>query len=336
VVATTVPASLGFASISLTPAGLRLTGTATLGGDQGVACLEASVDPATLALLRIIEPRCDDPALAGKPVMPVQYGLRSQPNDAVVRIARIDSSNGRIEVGPVLMTYGNYSDTHLESAYGPGSLWLYASASTKGPMVLRVSEATGQVVQATRIPDLDRPVIAADAAGLYLAPAANSLGNFGDGIIYHLGIGARSVAAVDRSPGFHGFVSWMTGQGEDLWADICPRQGSRPCEIARFNGERSLRAFQVSDRGLTGWWVAGDASSGFYSSVVPRNVPAPSTTSWRIVRIDPSSGAVAVVATIDLPLYWTGSGEATVDGHALFVLTPPEQSSNGELYRVAL
>jgi hypothetical protein len=71
-------------------------------------------------------------------------------------------------VGPVVMAINALSDTHLVTAYGPESMWLYAAITTTGPKVLRVSDATGTVVQSIRMPELSHAVGVADRGGLWI------------------------------------------------------------------------------------------------------------------------------------------------------------------------
>lgn len=344
----TIPSNLDFSSIASTPKALVLSGTATLDGDQGVNCLTATVNPTTLALSGIVEPKCDTPRLSGKSIVAVQTESRTM--EATVRIARL-SSSGHIELGPVLLTYEVLSDTHLETAYASGSLWLYAPNTPSGGRAIRVSEATGQVLQDTPVsPAMDRPVIAANSDGLYLAPTFNTgfLTRSGtaneNGIIYHIGIGASGVKVFDPAPGsqFTGFVSWMTGSRDSLWADICQRQaGTVACAITRFNGMNTTPVFQVSDHDLTGNWVVGNKTQGFYSTVSPSNSIGETTTGDMIIRIDPATGAVQTIASVTVPTYWQGnyrdgSSEVILFDRSLFLLVPPGSDTPGTLYRIPL
>ena len=342
-----IPSNLDLTAIHSSPSGLVLSGTATLDGDQGVSCLTARANPRTLALSGIVEPPCDSPALAGHSIAAVQEQSRTMV--ATVRIARL-SPAGHIDLGPVVVTYSVASDTHLESVYAPGSLWLYAPTTPTGGRALRISEATGRVVQDTLVsPALDRPIIAANANGLYLAPDAET-GFLGrprqpneNGIIYHIGIGAPAAEVFDAasSTQFSGYVSWITAGGNGLWADICQRPGHRSCAITRFNGPSPKPVFQVSDRSLTGYWIVGTPSEGFYTATQPRGAPAQTSIDDNVVRVDPSTGAVKVIATVTAPEFWqgnfySGSAEAALFGRSLYLLVPPTNQANGTLYRVPL
>ena len=307
----------------------------------------ARANATTLALSRIVEPLCDSPLLSGHVVAAVQDEARTMV--ASVRIAHL-SPTGQIELGPVVVTYGVASDTHLESVYAAGSLWLYAPNTPKGGQALRISEATGQVLQDTPVsPAMDRPVIAANANGLYLAPDPET-GFLGrgrqpneNGIIYHVGIGAAGVQVFDASPHnpFLGYVSWITGYANSLWAEICRRPGQGVCTIVRFNGSSPKPVFQVSDRNLTGFWVIGTPSEGFYTVTQPRGAADRTSFNDDIVRVDPSTGAVKIITSVTVPEFWQGNlysgvAEAAVSGRSLYVLVPPGNETPGTLSRIPL
>jgi len=263
-----------------------------------------------------------------------------------VRIAHL-SPTGQVAVGPVVVRYEEASDTHLESVYAAGSLWLYAPDTSSGRgRALRISATTGQVLQDTPVsPAMDRPVIGANANGLYLAPNPETgfLGSAQspneNGIIYHVGIGASSVQIFD-APGkqFHGYVNWIAGDGNSLWADICHRPVAARCMITRFNGSSPKPVFRTSDRNLTAFWVVGGATQGIYSVALPGGR---TSSSGDVIRIDPATGAVKVITTVPLSEFWQGywyggSTEAALYGRSLYLLSPPSNQTAGTLYRVRL
>jgi hypothetical protein len=270
-----------------------------------------------------------------------------------VRIAR-RTATGRVEVGPVIVTYTEYSDTHLESVRSSGSLWLYAPNTPTGARALRISEATGQVLQDTPVsPAMDRPIIAANGSGLFLAPTSNT-GFLGparapneNGIIYRVGIGASAVQVFDASSGtaqFPGYVSWITGDGSSIWADICRRGVTAGCDVTRFDGLSPTPVFQVSDHDMTGSWVVGNAVQGFYGVVRASNDGYQETVKEQVVRIDPATGVVRPIATVSVPAFWQGNDTQGANSAALFdralylLVAPGYNASNppGELYRIAL
>ena len=69
--------------------------------------------------------------------------------------------------------------------------------TTHGSELLRISPTTGSVLQTVNMPPIDRPLIATNADGFWLAPATNSSGHG----LYHLGPGMTRPAFVwPRSP----------------------------------------------------------------------------------------------------------------------------------------
>jgi hypothetical protein len=343
----TYPATFQFSGVSVSTKGLGLYGTSTVAGNQGVACLEAHVNPTTLTLSDIFEPRCDDPRITGHGVVPVE-ATTERGNFISVRVARLDSATGRIQVGPVLGTDEDASDTRPLWAYGPGSLWLYLTAPKGSPNtgeVLRVSDVTGRLLQATPVaPDLYRPVLAANADGLYLSPAGN--GSFQAGpttenaAIFHVGIGATKTTVYYRWPTsqFTGFADWMGASGDQLWADICPRP-SLKCLLAVFRGPSNQPAVLAPEPNLEGWAV-GNPSGGLFSALAPRNEVSPVPVPTTIVRIGPSTGALHKLATIGLPAYWSflgsdGNPGVALYGGALYVLgSSADSGSPSTLYRI--
>jgi hypothetical protein len=338
----TYPAAFQFSGISVSARGLGLYGTATVAGNQGIDCLEADVDPVTLALSDVSEPRCEDPRSYGEPVVPVEATV-DRGNYISVRVARFDPATGYMAVGPVLGTDEDASDTRPQWVYGSGSLWLYLAAPKGSPHAgeaLRVSEATGQLVQEARVsPTLYRPVMAADANGLYLSPAVN--GNFEAGrrtanaVIFQVSTGATASDVFYRwtSPQFYGFADWMTGDGDQLSADVCQRpEPSVKCVLAVFQGTNDHPVVLAPEPYLDGWAV-GNPITGFFSSLVPANEessPVPTT----IVRIDPSTGTVHRLASVVLPAYWgflepDGNPDAALYGGDLYLLSPSGSNLSG-------
>jgi len=62
-----------------------------------------------------------------------------------VRIGVRDRETKAVRVGPVVLAINALSDSRLVVAYGPGSMWLYAAITTRGPLAVRVSQATGVI-----------------------------------------------------------------------------------------------------------------------------------------------------------------------------------------------
>lgn len=346
-----LPANLYFTSIAIGGQNLVLSGTATQDGDQGIACVMANVELTNLSVTNLLELRCGDPRLYAAPIVAVeQYSSSMQES---VRIARIDPITGHLDVGSVVVTYTQLSDSHLEIAQAPGCLWLYAPVTSKGAQALRISDATGAVLQDTVIsPAMDRPAIVANANGLFLAQAGNSgfLGSSQQNtstVIFRLGVGANQVEPFDVPSGstFQGFISWMIGSGNSLWADVCQRPiGAIACKITRFDGITGTPVFATTDSEGNGGsgWVVGNGATGLYSTMP---VGSAESTSYRVVRIDPNNGSVSTLATVMLSHFYNGNYEdgaqsAVVFDGALYLLAQPTGPAGGllpgRLYRIAL
>ena len=103
------------------------------------------------------------------------YPKGSGPRTSDVRFAHLDSSTRIIDVGPVLMEYGDYSGgARPEVVRDGGSIWLFDDAAQSGSEALRISASTGAVLQRVVMPAISRPVLGANAEGLWLAQAGNS------------------------------------------------------------------------------------------------------------------------------------------------------------------
>lgn len=345
-----IPPNLSFAAIANRSGHLVLTGSATIAGDQGVDCIEADVDPKTLALSNIVEPRCDDPSYTGSSVSIESTPLKNS-NYWDFRVVTVNPSSGATHVGPVVVANGEFSDTHLRQTATPDSLWLYAPDTRNGARAIRIDLKTGAVLQDTAIsPAIDRPVIAANADGLFLAQAVNSgfLGrkttaSLQQVVIFHLGIGAKSVEPFYVTiPSSYPVVTWMRAEGQSLWADVCSRAPPRPsCAITRFGGTSPHPIYRVSDRRLTGYAVAGNPSSGFFSAVENTYSSNQDTATYRIVRVDPSTGRTTVVASLVLSVFWSatepgGASDLALDDGSLYVLDPPTTNNSGMLFRIPL
>jgi len=340
------PPNLQFESITAGPGGLLMSGTATIAGNSGVDCLSAEVNPLALSLSHLIEPRCDDPRISGEPFMAVSQPLAGGLADDL-RIARLSPlGTGNIELGPVIATYEEASDTHLESALGGGTLWLYVAAPRASPNhseAIEVSEASGQVLQKALLPwVLTRPVVTADDEGLYIAPSIESgfsaAGAKSEVTIFRVGPTSRSAQPfyVAGTGGLGGgeFTNWMVGDGSALWAEVCRHLSTtNACHVLRFDRLVPRPALTSAETAQTDDWAVGNGVSGIFSSLFPSStVTGAEPTSTTIVKIDPSNGAQTTVASVTLPAYW---GELSYDANpdaalydgALYLLGPSGQTS---------
>jgi hypothetical protein len=336
-----LPSAFPLGQVFVAGGQLVLTGSQYSRSASVTTCYEAKVNPSSLDMSGARLTACDNVELDGATVAPFVSSVKIGYGE--LRIGRLVSRAGGVKLGPVLASYQFDSGTHLEWVYGPGSLWLYEEGTAQGPRVFRVSSTTGQLLQSTPVPGFVRPLITADANGLYVA-GAGSFGGTGSTLMYRVAPGARSAQVVYSAKQAEAqYVSWVTSDGDDLWADICHRPAGAPCEIWRFNGPNLAPVFHVSDHGRTGSWVLGDEASGLYSSIWAKATLAPgaTTTNWQVIRIDPRSGGISDVAELMLPAFWqgpddTGPADAVIYGSCLYLVVPGPGGTGGDLYRVRL
>jgi hypothetical protein len=323
-----LPSSAGFDSVE--PLGDRLL----ISGfdDQGEGCRWLVVTPATLHIDASLQASCERPPIATEPFVPVEFPLRAS-NSLAVRIARPNADAARVSYGPVVMTFPDVSDTRAEFAYGPGTLWIYDVATRQGAglraEVLEVSTTTGAVVRTVHVPKLYRPLLAADADGLWIADSPEG-GDSAPVPLYLLAPGASRPRVVHRG-GYAAF--WLLAAGHTAWADIASstrhpyvvRQ-----EIWRVDGPAAPAHALASADELTepGPALAPGAGSLWLITGVSSNGRFYACHNQRVVRIDAGSGRQSVIATLELPgqpcdpdagVAYGNGADAFVDGAFFFL-----------------
>jgi hypothetical protein len=275
-----LPGGASYWSLERDGARLLATGTAT----QGADCTWATVDAVTLRVAARATDDCSRPTVSAHSVVPVV--VRS-PNsfEQRMRIARTDPRTHRISYGPVVMRFDEASDTHLEWTYGPGSLWLFDTATPRGALVLRVSTSTGRVEDAVPMPRIFRPLLAADDDGLWLAIATNGgAPGLGPAPLFRVAPGARTATLVHRGGRA---ALWLAAAGHTVWTDVV--SGTTRQEIWRFDGPSgAARALARADT-LQASAVAVDPAHGMLWTV---------SGCARVLTIDARSGRQTVVARL--------------------------------------
>jgi hypothetical protein len=316
------------------------------------SCHSAVVNPTTLALGDLRTASCEDPALYGETVLAVNDVENGGPQDSTVRIAHVANNAAGFVVGPVVMSYQETSDTDAVWTYGGGYLWIYDSATKSGAELLQVSQTTGAVVNAVAMPNISRPLLAANDAGLWLAPASNSLGSSPPGIYLHRpGKPSATLVAAMARP-FLGWASWLLATPENTYADVLG--GATSLSLWRFNatGTREsdvkmpTRANEINN-GEFGYGAASYVALGSEVATVapeyqPRKGSEVTSVPQGVFVLDPSSGKVSLVAADRPPasyasLYAQPAVEAV--GDAVIFLDPPNGGSGATqgfsaLYRV--
>jgi hypothetical protein len=353
--ATTVSLPTRYSFNSVTTSGRNLLLTGTVASESPSAqCVAARMNPQTLKIGKVIMGSCNDPALAGLTVTPVSS--RSQSGPSTVAVAKEDPSTGAVTTGPVIISYSYASDTQPVTAYGAGSMWTYDVATTNGPEVLQVSEATGGVTDTVRVPTLYRPVMAANDDGLWFGNSVQ--GGSASSPLWHVAPGAHSAVAVPGLPASQQFdkpgvglrnypldVIWLVGEGHHLWAGIS-LAGNIDQTIWRFDGPTGVITFHVPDRGYDPTGVVGDASDGLWAAVpyppingrVTRSRSGTWTTPGQnirqdVVQIDPTTGTEIVESAIQPAPTLTAEvgvvhGQATAVDGSFFILQQPLSGSN--------
>jgi hypothetical protein len=309
-------------------------------------CHSAVLNPIALVLKQARSGDCDDPALAGEPALPIIagepkvafFGAGNGIGTETVRIAHLAAVAPGYRVGPVVMSFPQVSDEHAGWTFGDGYLWLYDGTTRQGSELLRISLADGRVLQRVAMPDVPRPILAADDDGLWMAPAVNSGGH----AVYHVEPGARTATPVISLPGAR-YAAWMVAAGHDVWLDV--GSGGRTETLWHLVGTGARRTDHVTLRTSSldgavetqggGATVVGNATDGLWAAL-----PPPSGNRQRIVTINATSGATTDVALVtpgyaspNAVAYGTWEG-VTFDG-SMFLLDPPDGSTGfSALYRI--
>ncbi len=335
-----------FSQITVTRGRLRLGGeVASTASARTPTCVSATVDPRTVELAPTRDASCDDPTLDGETVGVVNDDIPGS-NNATISIARVDPRTGHTSVGPVVMTYASYSDTRPVMTYGGGWLWIYdnstigsaaetVTGSNPGTAeLLQVSTSSGEVVDTVSVPNLSRPIMAADDAGLWIGNSFEGgmcPGCAPPSALYVVAPGSpRAVVAIQDNTLV---VCWLLGSQDHLWAGIGhAHSGCTQETIWRLDGTDFQPAFEVPDQGYDPLTVIGDESDGLWTMQWTRPPTGVSSTPspQEIVGIDPDTGAEKVVATLPAGVvHLSEEGQGLVQGQAavldgsLYLLEPP-------------
>ncbi len=335
-----LPSDYWFNEITVGDGRLLLSGEVPAVGNSSAVCVVATLEPQTLRLEDLNKGSCDDPATLGETAAVVTTNL-THSNNARVSIARIDPRTGKVSVGPSVMTYASLSDTRPVIVYGGGWLWIYDVDTTKGPELLQISTSSGRVADTVTMPQLYRPILAADDDGLWIGNSVE--GSPSPYVLYHVLPGSGTATGVIGGGSLNAF--WLDASGDTLWAGIGPNFDEQ--SIWRFDGSAPRPVFRVADHGYDPTAVLGNEADGLWT-VVPYPALGTRLTSGPypedVVRIDPDSGAEKVVATLPrmvLPSDDAGltTGQAAYFEGSLFVLEPPFRANGylgyGKLIRVS-
>jgi hypothetical protein len=115
-------------------------------------------------------------ALLASPIGGASFPSQSARLTDDVRFVHAGLAKGVIDVGPVLMEFGDYSGgARPDVVTNAGTIWIFDYQTEHGPEVLRISAVTGAILQRTDMPAISRPVMAVNQSGFWMGQAANSL-----------------------------------------------------------------------------------------------------------------------------------------------------------------
>ena len=257
-------------------------------GSTGSACVWLTVGPASLKAKQL-RGSCARPRRSAYPAVPVVIPNRRSQWQSV-RIARVGAS---VSYGPTAMRFRDGSDTRPVWTYGSGSLWLYDVDTERGPELLRFSSRTGSLEQAVAMPQLYRPVLAADEDGVYLMAAVNGGAGPGPAALYYVAPGARRPAIIHREGRA---ALWITAHAHTVWTEII--SATSDAALWRFDGptgharrlwRRTVGAAPVATYGDGSLWAVTPIWAGRYSA---------QCTKANVSRLDTTSGRETVIATV--------------------------------------
>lgn len=258
----------------------------------GALCEYDVVDPGTLDQRGPIKRPCNDPPVSNGRIMPAVG------SEAV--LSRVPLS----VAGKVVMRFGDYSDTRPQYASYGRSLWVYDVATTDGAEALLFDSHSGKLLQRTAMPKVYRPVMVANADGLWLDPATNG-GISGVSVVpvLHVALGAAKPVVVHRGGRA---ALWMAATSHTVWFEQIA--GRSRLSIWRIDGTTSVRLLsRPTQPGMQAVYGAGR----LWEITCGR-------TKDRLLRIDPGTGTPTPAGQFANTSLWTTS--MTVSRGKLFVL----------------
>jgi hypothetical protein len=296
-------------------------------------CALAPVNPKTFKIGRAVRGNCDDPAMAGRLVTPVNSVSRSY-SSAQISLAVLDLPTGSYRTEAPVVTYSPSSTSSPVYAYGGNWLWVYDVATSAGPQLLQIDARTGAVADILAAPQLFDPLMAANEDGLWLANSFK--GSPAPFVLYHALPGGSQLAGVLPGPGLHAY--WLTATGSHVWLGV----GSVPTAqtLWRLDGPAATTGLETPITGFQPFGqVVGDESAGLWTVVAD---PPLGTDDFgqspgnplAVIRINASIGSEQVMArgpslpTLEEEI-GLSEGESTLYRGSFFVLEPSARLSEG-------
>jgi hypothetical protein len=322
-----LPGGYWFSSLVTTHGHLFVAGyvatKANLGPKGFTRCALAPVNPKTLKIGTAMRGDCNNPALTGHKVSPVNSmsGYSAQ-----ISLAVAGPKSGTYKTGPPLMTYSFDSSSTPEFAYGGKWLWIYEVETTVGPRLLQVNAQNGQVVETIAAPQLFDPLMAANDDGVWLANSFR--GSASPYLLYHGEPGATQLTGTITGAGLHAY--WLTANAREVWLGAGATASSQT--LWRFDGPDAAVGLE---RPVTGFEpfgaVVGDQGDGLWTVVTTAPVgPRTGAQPLDVIRINGNNGKQQVMTHAPaLPILdeesGLAAGESTLFKGSFYVLEPPLQ-----------
>ncbi len=239
-----------------------------------------------------------------------KYPKQSGPLTSDVRFARLDKARGVIEVGPVLMKYGEYSGGVVPDAVRYGnSIWLFDCATERGPEVLRLSATTGTILQRTSMPDISRPVVGLDDSGFWIGQAGSSL------------VGSKVKLGVWLAPlnAPHGIlvrptedvIYTMTAAGSSMDIVVGPRPVGSPGFLWKFTPLARMIQLDGNGLGVVNFGATASSATKALTAALGKPTGHPSAgcsrayaeTAWHDLIVQFVSGRFRGYRYVDAPPY---------------------------------
>jgi hypothetical protein len=301
--------------------------------DKSTPCVLAQVNPKTLKVGRTLHGNCDNPAMIGELVAPINSMTESY-TSAQLSIAVLNPRTGSSRTGAPAIAYSPSSTSSPVYTYGGNWLWLYDVATTAGPQLLQISAQTGAVVNTIAAPQLFDPLMAANDDGLWLANSFK--GSPAPYVLYHAIPGSSQLTGVLPGPNLHAY--WLTASGRHAWLGA----GSLPTAqtLWRFDGTDATIALDAPITGFQPFGqVVGDESAGLWTVVVDpplgtSNADQSPGKPLAVIRINADTGNQQVMArgpalpTLEEEI-GLSEGESILYHGSFFVLQPSGQLSEG-------
>jgi hypothetical protein len=242
---------------------------------RGADCVDVVVDAATLRGSPLRTLSCTATFRLGHRLAPSIHYLPQ-------------SNNAQLRIGRTSFVFGDYSDTKPVWTYGEGSLWVYDVATTRGALLLRLDARSDRLIRTVRMPKIYRPVLAADADGLWLGIGTSGGAPVsGPAPIYHVAPRGGGAVIVHREG--RGAL-WLLARGHVLFAELV--SGSTRDRIWRFDGAAAKPKLLVAKPPAPGAGVTyARGKLWAYGWAV-------GCTQVRAFGIDPVKGGIDVVATV--------------------------------------